>query len=69
MLEEAIKRPIKWIIWILLLPVRLLLNLVGQIISIIISVILLVLIVIGLAMFFGVPSDVSIFEFIFGQII
>lgn len=52
--KNIITRPLKWLVSLLLLPVKLLLNLVGQVISLVISLILFTLLVIGLLMYFGV---------------
>ena len=57
--KEIFTRPLKWLLSLALLPVKLLLNLVGQVISILISFILFALLIIGLLMYFGwlVPPE------------
>lgn len=52
--KNIITRPLKWLLSLALLPVKLLLNLVGQVIRLVISFILFILLIIGLLMYFGV---------------
>lgn len=61
MVKEILWRPIRWVISLVLLPVKLLLKLVGQVISILISLVLFVVVVIALLMYFGwIPAIESL---------
>lgn len=56
-LIKMFKRPVNWLIWLLLLPFKLLISIVGNVISIIISVALFIILLLLLGMVLGfVPS-------------
>ena len=61
MIKEAIKRPFKWMLSIILLPFKLLLSLVGKVISIVVSLIVFSLILYGALAYMGyIPESIGI---------